>query len=240
MITLTQNKDIVAVCVDETHIGTICLSENPHHKRNCCVELKLRYYDNAVSAELFEKLSQMIRRPLQVMVNSDDTKITSFLTDGGFVCKRKCYEVEVTKEDWIGTETPVSLRSAHKGDEMYDRCSKIMYERYKDTHKDINPWTAESDDFRKNLPSDVLCEADGDAIVNLAFVEENEIAYVYGADPSRFSGFAAALVQKLFARHETVFFESDDCDWAAMRLRALFANQDETSFDTYVYTGGQP
>lgn len=239
MITLESNKNIVVVYVDEVYIGTICLSENPYHKQNCYIELNLEYYDNAISAELFKKLAQMIQRPLQVMVNSDNPQIASILTAGGFVLKRRCYEVEATKEDWIGTGTPVSLCSAHEGDEVYDLCCKLMYERYTDTHKDINPWTAELIDFRNQLPSDVLCEADGDAIVNLAFVEENEIAYVYSTDPSRFSRFAAALVNNLFAEYETVFFESDDRDWVAMRLRGIFTNQEETSFNTYVYTGDQ-
>lgn len=235
MITLTSNKDTVSAYADETFIGTIRLSENPYHKQNCYIELNLEYYDNAISAELFKKLAQMIQRPLQVMVNSDNPQITSFLTAGGFVLKRKCYEVEATKEDWIGTSVPAPLCSAHEGNEVYDLCCKLMYERYTDTHKDINPWTAGLSDFRNQLPSDVCYEADGDAIVNLAFVEENEIAYVYSADSARFSGFAVALVDNLFAEHGTVSFECDDCDWVAMRLREMFTNQEETSFDTYVF-----
>lgn len=235
MITLILNKNTVSAYADETFIGTIRLSENPYHKQNCYIELKLEYYDNAISAELFKKLAQMIQRPLQVMVNSDNTQITSFLTAGGFVLKRKCYEVEATKEDWVGTAAPVSLCSAYEGDEIFDLCCMLMYERYKDTHKAVNPWTAELIDFRNQLPSDVCYEADGDTIVNLAFIEENEIAYVYSVDPARFARFAAALVNNLFAEYETVFFESDDCDWVAMRLRGMFVNQEETSFDTYVY-----
>lgn len=239
MITLTRNKDIVTVCGDETPIGTICLFENPYHKQNCYIKLQLKCYDNSISEELFEKLSRMIRRPLQAMVRSNDTEVTSFLAAGGFVCKRKCYEVEAAKVDYVGASTQLPICWTHTGEQAYDLCCKLMYEHYIETHKDINPWTAGVFDFCENLPGDVCCEMDGDKIVNLAFVEDNEIAYIYGTDPSRFSGFAAALISNFFARHETVFFESDDCDWAAMRLRALFANQDETSFDTYIYTGGQ-
>ncbi len=235
MITLTLNKNTVSAYADETFIGTIRLSENPYHKQNCYIELKLECYDSLISAELFENLFQMTQRPLQAMVHSGNTQITSFLTAGGFVLKRKCYEVEATKEDWVGTGVPAPLCSAHEGDEIYDLCCKLMHERYKDTHKDINPWTAGLSDFRENLPSDVLYELDGDTIVNLAFIEDNEIAYVYSANSARFSGFAVALVNNLFAEYETVFFESDDCDWVAMRLRGMFVNQEEMSFDTYVF-----
>ena len=234
MITLTTSKNVVTVYENETCIGTIHLSENPYHKQNCYVELELECYDCSISAELFKKLSPMIQRSLQVMVSSDNTQIISFLTAGGFVCKRKCYEVEATKEDWVGTGGSVPLCTAGKGDEAYDLCCKLMYERYKDTHKDINPWTAELSDFVKKLPAKVFYESDGDAVVNFAFIEENEIAYVYSTDPARFSDFAAVLVENLFAEHETVFFECDDCDWVAMKLREMFLNQEETSFDTYI------
>lgn len=234
MITLTISKNMVTVYRNETCIGTIHLSENPYHKQNCYVELKLECYDCSISAKLFENLSQKIQRSLQAMVSSDNTQIISFLTSGGFVCKRKCYEVEATKEDWVGTGVPVPLCTAHKGDVAYDRCCKLMYERYKDTHNDINPWTAELSGFVKKLPAEVFYETDRDAVVNLAFTERNEIAYVYSTDPARFSGFAAALVDNLFTEHETVFFECDDCDWVAMKLKEMFVNQEETSFDTYI------
>ena len=235
MVTLTSNKNIVSVHVNGVYIGTVQLSENPHHKQHCYIKLELRSYDCAISAELFGKLSQLTGRTLQTMVNSDDAQITSFLSAGGFVCKRKCYEVEANRSDYVGAGAKASLLCASMGEEMYALCCKIMYGHYIETHRDVNPWTAELADFCENLPAEAVYEADDGEIVDLAFVEGNEIAYICGADERRFVGFAASLVNELFLKHDAVCFESDDCDWAAMRLRSMFAHQDETSFDTYIY-----
>lgn len=235
MITLMSNENTVSVCVDEIYIGTICLSENPNHKQNCYIELKLEYYDTSISAELFEKLSQIIRRPLQAMVSSCDTQIISFLAAGGFVCKRKCYEVEVTKETYVEVEPQISLGRVNAGQREYDLCSKTMYEYYIETHERINPWTSDYANFCKHLPAEVICMKRDGKIVAHAFVEDNEIAYVSGTDAQLFAEFARALVAEMLSKYETVYFESDDCDWATMQLRSLFKNLDETSFDTYVY-----
>ena len=75
----------------------------------------------------------------------------------------------------------------------------------------------------------------GGEIKSIAFVAENEIAYVCGADEKCFAAFASSLVCTMLEKYETIYFESDDCDWAAMLLRSLFKNQEETSYDTYVY-----
>ena len=110
-----------------------------------------------------------------------------------------------------------------------------MYAHYIDTHRVINPWTAEFPDFCRKLPGEAVYESDGERIANLAFVDNGEIAYIYAADKDRFVPFAASLIGWLFSRHDTVTFESDNCDWTAMELKAMFANQDENSFDTYIY-----
>lgn len=85
------------------------------------------------------------------------------------------------------------------------------------------------------LPEDVIYSVQDSEIVSAAFIEENEIAYVCSADEENFGAFARCLVCTMLEKYETVCFESDDCDWAAMLLRSLFKNHEETSFDTYVY-----
>lgn len=235
MVSLVRKEDVISVYEDGIYLGIIRLSENPFRKQNCYLELELECYDNALSAELFEKLFDMVGQPLQAMIDSWEADTAAFLTAGGFKCRRKCYTVDGAKEDYVGKQSDLMLCHAHEGDEIYDLCCRIMYERYKALHRDVSPLTSDLRVFRNQLTSDVLYEADGDTVVNLAFVEGNEIFYIYSADPSRFSGFAPALVDSLFAEHERVSFESDDCDWVGMSLRALFANQEDASFDTYIY-----
>lgn len=234
MVTLFPSGDIVSVSVDEAPIGSIRLYDNPCHARNCYVKLNLDPLDTAVSKELFAQLSKIVQRPLQAMVDSDDAETVDFLTAGGFVCKRKCYEVEARKEDWLGAPAYAPLLFAQNGENVYDCCCQMMYAHYIESHRAVSPWTAELSDFCKALPGQAVYQTDG-RIINLAFVESGEIAYLYSADRSRFSAFAASLVHWLFSNHDTICFESDDCDWAAMELRSMFANQDENSFDTYIY-----
>lgn len=235
MVTLMPDENTVAVCVDGACVGHIRLSDNPCHKRNCYIDLELNCYDNAVSAELFAKLAHWTQRPLQAMVNSGDAQITDFLIAGGFASKRKCYEVEACREDYVGIPAQTPLYRASAGERAYELCCETMYGHYINNHKDVNPWTAELSDFCSNLPKEVIYGMDGEEIVNVAFVEDGEIAYICSNNLPLFHGFAARLINDLFSRHETIFFESDDCDWAAMQLKSMFKNQDEVSFDTYVY-----
>lgn len=236
MLELLQQGKNITVYLDGGSFGFIQMYDNPYHKRNCYIKLNLERLDPTISAVLFNKLMKIVNRPLQVMINSGDTQTAAFLTAGGFQCKRKCYEVEVYEKDLIGAAAQSSLLCAHPGEPEYDSCCKIMYEYYMKSHEAINPWTAEFTDFCEKLPAEVIYEINNGKIVNLAFVEDNEIAYIYTADRDSFGPFAASLIGWLFSSgHETICFESDDCDWAAMQLRAMFANQDEESFDTYVY-----
>ena len=84
--------------------------------------------------------------------------------------------------------------------------------------------------FCFGLPENVFyVEKDG-FMVNLAFVENNEIAYVCLTD-NRFENFACNLVTLMFKKYSEIFFESDDCDWAATVLKNLLKNQNAESFD---------
>jgi len=238
MVTLMPDENTVNVFVDGVQIGTVRLSDNPFHKRNCYIDLCLDVYDNTTSAELFEELAQWVQRPLQAMVSSEDVQKTDFLTAGGFICKRKCYEVDAEKDDYIGATAQTTQQHACAGESAYDLCCEIMYRHYIKNHRNVNPWTAGLSDFCDRLPEEVIYSMSGEEITNVAFVEGGEIAYVCCDDRSRFNDFAASLIAELFEKHETIFFESDDCDWAAMQLRSMFINQGEVSFDAYIYASG--
>lgn len=90
------------------------------------------------------------------------------------------------------------------------------------------------DVFSQKLPMQVFYEKKNDEIINVAFVEENEIAYVCTKAREYCAVFARNVVENLFIENESLFFECDDCDWAAMELRSLFDIKVEESYNTYI------
>lgn len=85
------------------------------------------------------------------------------------------------------------------------------------------------------MPDCVFYQMRDNIIIGVAFVEENEIAYVYGEGGMYFVPFAEALVGRLFAQYQTVCFEADDCGQTAMQLKNLFTSLNNVSLDTYTY-----
>lgn len=236
MLQLQQQGNTVTVLWKGVCHGTVELYENPYHAQNQYLKWNLCPLDHEFSAELFEELHQIAGRPLQVMVDSDNRELCDFLMAGGFQCRRKCFEVEAAAEDYIGPKPQAALEYTRIGNADYVRCCELMYERYCETHKEVNPWTAGQEAFLAELPAEVFYLQREGNIIALAFVERNEIAYITAAEDGELERFAVSLTAKLLKEYGSLFFESDDCDWAAMRLRAMFAHQSDTSFDTYIYS----
>ncbi len=237
MVTLEKHEDRLIIYRDQNPMGSVALYHNPYHMKNCYLKLGLSCYLNEISRELFWQIAQEVNRPLQVMISSEELEQIAFLNAGGFSCKRKCYEVEATLSD-LATEFPggssCHLLSCVRGSVEYTKCCKLMYDTYIQNHALINPWTAGFEVFCEKLPDRVLYSEHDGEIFGLAFVEENEIAFLCGRDPSLFRCFAYSLVVKMLGEYRTICFECDDCDWAAMIVRSMFANQNEESYDTYV------
>ncbi len=237
-MTITRiSENEYSIFYNSKSIGTVALSHNPYHKMNCYVKLKLNCFDLRLSKELFAQLKDIVGFSLQVMADSDDVVLTTFLTAGGCVCKRKCYVSEVGIEDYIGKIENTQPRRTTTGEVEYEQACRQMYKHYVAIHETINPWTSDYEAFCNNLPKTVLYAESASEITACAFVEDNEIAYICGNDNSRFKEFARCLVTFMLSQYETVCFESDDCDWSAMTLRSLFQNPDKSSYDTYVYDG---
>ena len=235
MLTLQRTDDTYIAYQNDCRIGSLRLYDNPHHMHNCYVKLELDEPDTGISAELFMRLREIAGRPLQVMVDSDDAELIAFLLAGGFVCRRKCYEVEAGIEDYIGGQEYAPLEHCRIGEADYEKACRMLFAHYTETHRAVNPWTADYETFCDALPEDVICSRQGGEIVSLAFVEKNEIAYVCGENENSFVEFVRSLVCAMLEKHETICFESDNCDWAAMLLRSQFKNLEEISCDTYVY-----
>lgn len=228
------NENTFSVFRKSESIGTVELYENRFHAQHGYLRLRLTEYDGGIAAELFDLLSKEVGKPLQVMLPSDDTELTSFLKDGGFALKRRCFEVTAGREDLIETAPPMpSLAVCSRGDALYSECCALMYSYYKTTHEAISPLTAPPETFYSRLPDMALFIRLDGKIVHTVFTEENEIAFIASASAKELRPFCYAVVQRLFCGYERISFECDDCDAAAMTLRSLFRHN-EASFDTYV------
>lgn len=233
-VEIVVDKDKVNVCVGDKNIGTVVYSTNPYHAENYYLELQLQQYDTKISKSIFDNMSHELNKPMQIMISSDELDVIEFIQIAGFMCKRKCYEIEAVAQDYIGEKINKPLAVVLDNHPIYQTCCKMMLERYISTHEKISPWTGSAEEFYELLPKVAYYEVENEQVINVAFVEENEIAYVYGTNMDRFAIFTQNLITELLNQYERVVFEADDCDEYAMRLKSLFINQSEECYNTYV------
>ncbi|MBY4986087.1 GNAT family acetyltransferase [Streptococcus suis] len=211
-------------------LGKIHSYQNPYHQTNAYLRLDLADYDCTIAEQLFQSLQTFLgEKPLQVMLSSAEQEKIYFLTAAGFVCKRKCYEFEVTKQDYLSQTVTTDLITAPKGTAPYQIACQQIFDHYQIVHQDINPWTASQEEFEKDLPDLVYTDSE-----NCAFVENNEIAYVCGKDEQSFDSFIQVVICQLFEQYEQISFEVDDCDSIAMHLADHFRFPNKPSWDTYI------
>jgi len=236
MIEIKQTKEHeYLILQNEDEIGTINTYKNSFHNKNCYLQLNLQKYDLLIVKELFSKLMKIIQCPMQIMMSSEEVEKIVFLERGGFFCKRKCYEVEVQRGDYIkNRHQKIDANFCKRGCREYEKACELLYGYYAKSHESISPLTVDISTFSKKLPELVYYEERDDEIVNAAFVEEEEIAYVCTRDAERFEDFIKNIVELLFMENEGLFFECDDCDWAAMKLLSLFDIKVEESYNTYI------
>ncbi|HFU3946288.1 TPA: GNAT family acetyltransferase [Streptococcus suis] len=211
-------------------LGKIHSYNNPYHQTNIYLRLDLVDFDCTIAEQLFQSLQTSLGgKPLQIMLSSAEQEKIHFLTAAGFVCKRKCYEFEVSKQDYLSQTGTTNLNIARKGTAPYQIACQQIFDYYQTVHQDINPWTASQEEFEKSLPDLVYTDSE-----NWAFVENNEIAYVCGKDEQSFDSFIQAVIYQLFEQYEQISFEADDCDPIAMRLADQFRHPNKPSWDTYI------
>ncbi|MBQ4097359.1 MAG: hypothetical protein IJC62_04280, partial [Clostridia bacterium] len=220
-IDILFGTDKAEAFVDGMGIGHIFFKKNPYHNNAYYLTLELQQYDIEISKVIFDTLREKLHKRLVVMISSSDIEVISFLLQCGFTLKRKCYDVNASVETWNKAESNVSILKADLGSDAYKMCSLIMLERYISTHSNINPYTASAEDFFNVLPETVYYEMFDDEIVSLAFVDENEIAYVCGTDIRSFFAFAQNLVSLMFQINKNITLEADDCDEYAMIIKNM-------------------
>lgn len=207
---------------------------NPLHNANYYLDVNFQGINMENAKELFDEFAKDLDRPLQIMLSSEEIEKIKILKAAGFVCKRKCYEVEAEEQDYIAGKGEGEVQYFYVGGAVYEQCCGRMLNRYISTHKDINPWSGSKEDFLAKLPECVACFCADGNLTSFAFIEEEEIAYLYGENLQEFRAFAKVLIAEMFGKYEAITFEADDCDELAMELKSMFANQDEESFDTYI------
>ena len=128
-------------------IGCITISDNPFHNTHRYLNLGLTQYDPSIAKDLFSRLRKELGQPLQIMLYSKP-EMCNFLTAGGFVRKRRCYELEVASSNLAISPAPtVELHTAQKGSTLYDTCCDLLYAYYSATHEAVSPLTATQEVF---------------------------------------------------------------------------------------------
>ena len=107
-VTVKKGKNKYLVFSFGKNIGAIETYKNPFYAQNLYLKPELSEYDPALSTELFSVLKALVNRPLEVMAESENARLSDFLKAGGFELKRRCFESEVSAADFIGGAVPFS------------------------------------------------------------------------------------------------------------------------------------
>ncbi len=175
-------------------------------------------------------------KPLQVMIDSDQTEIISMLDQIGFILKRKCFEREFDVTLWINPAHPkVNIKNSNQGTNAYDQSVIMAFDHYVKTHQDVSPLTATKEQFKRILPKQVVCQISGDQILNLVFIDKNEVCYFASKHEAQFESFAHAVIRLMFEQYPTITFEVDSTDELGLKFKSCFTDHSNDSFNTYVY-----
>ena len=204
---------------------------NKFHKNHTYIKI------NDMRKVKLSDLEDLVKeRPLQIGVYSDQLDIIDFIKKAGFILKRKCYEVEVKMRDLKKTLEPTKGKGklAKKGEKPYEKASDLVFKYYKKTHKDVSPLTVGFEEFKKILPEEAFYYEKEGQVPMVAFLENEEIAYIAGLEEKLADEFINDLLIYLFKYYEEIFFEADNTDPLATRLRDKFKVKSDLSFDTYI------
>lgn len=175
-------------------------------------------------------------KPLQIGIYSDQLEVIDLLKKAGFILKRKCYEVEVTREDLknpLGNPR-LETKLTSKGENAFEKASYLVFKYYKKTHESVSPLTVGLEKFKEILPDQVFYYEKEGQVLMAAFLENEEIAYLAGFEEKLADEFINDLLIYLFKNYEEIFFEADTTDPLAYNIKEKFVLKTEISYDTYV------
>ena len=207
--------------------------KNPFHNQNLYIDFDLEDIKN-INTDTFKDISKENHAPLQMMIDGSETEKRNFIQEHGFKRARVCYSITVRKSDMLSKDiSELKLLHAKEGETIYDELAKIYFDYYKKTHESINPLSVDFDEFKEILTKEVYYNDESG--MNLAFVEEDEVAYVYTSNLDKADEFFKNLCEKLFDDYEEIFFEADDVDQSAMRLKNIFSGGVDEITETWIY-----
>ena len=234
---ITKHKDEYLIEKSGEQLVKVETYRNSYHMSHCYIKFDLENLVAISDPTVFQIIADEEKSPLQVMLSSLETQKITFLASQGFKKVRSCHEMEVKKEDLLKelSSGDSKIFKASRGQNDYRECCELQFNYYKETHQAINPLSAIFDDFTKILPAEAYYVRNNDGIQHVAFVADNLIAYVCSKDDSTFDNFALAVVNRLFEDNQSIEFEADNVDWAAMTLKNLFLTNSPETFDTWIY-----
>lgn len=227
-----MKKRVICISLPEKPLDTYTNTYHGEHLYLKIEEAELERMDSSV----FDELIMRSNKPLQIVLSSDETRLIGFLRCAGFELKRCCYEMDVESSDLAAPLQlcPEALFEAQRGTPEYLICAEKMYLHYCRTHLSVSPLTASPDEFAALLPEKALYSVSENGIEAGAFIEGNEIAYLFPALGERFDLFARAVLSHMFKEWDRIVFEADDTDPAAMRLKGMFSSAPAARYDTYI------
>lgn len=207
--------------------------KNPFHNQNLYIDFDLEDIKN-INTDTFKNISKENHAPLQMMLDSEDAVKRDFIKECGFKRMRVCYGMSVRKNDMpTKSIAKLDLLHAKEGEAIYNDLAKIYFAYYKEAHENINALTVDFEEFKKILTKDIYYSENN--ALSLAFVEDNEVAYVYTSDLDKADDFFKSLCEKLFNNYEEIFFEADDVDASAMQLKNIFSGGVDEITETWIY-----
>ncbi len=133
-------------------------------------------------------------------------------------------------------EEKITIQKFDMHNNKYLDCCDFLYQYYKNSHKVVSPLTTSKDQFIKEVPTKTgyYHLNENFQIENIIFTENNEIAYICSTNPKTCPKFIQSVLLDMFSSFESIFFEADDTDWAAMDLLHQFDVDVTQSYNTYI------
>lgn len=225
------------VIQDKHSLGYLIAYDNEFHGNNKYLYPFYETFASFNTKEIFKVISNYFNKPLQVMIDSKEAEIINVLKKVGFKLKRQSFEREYN----IGSVKNLNnftenIEIFNKGTKPYDEACEMAYKHYVSVHANVNPLTVGVAEFAKILPNQVICQIFNNQIVNLVFLEDNELCYITSLEITTFELFAHAVIKYIFSKYETITFETDTTDFVALKLKSYFHNETNDSHDTYIFT----
>lgn len=217
-------------------LGRFIEYDNEFHLNHKYINLVDETFFKLTLKSIIKIIRNYFDKPLQVMVDSNAEEIIDGLINNGFILKRQCFERAFQMASVIKLDSKlVDLHVFNKGAKAYDRGCSLAFDHYVKTHKDVNPFTAKKEHFIEFLPNKIICQIVDDKIVNLVFIDENELCYFASNNESQFEMFSHSVIRFMFERYQSITFEVDSTDELGLKFKSYFNDTSNDSFDTYVY-----